>query len=595
LIKNKKFLSEKLSDIPDKLDAYNLLPEINNINSLTELEDLVNINENNLNLIDLKHGKKEQIKEEHKKIKEIGEDDVSIELETDNLFVYIPTSEAGSKYYGSGTRWCTASNTRNMYKSYSKKGPLYIIQSKKNKEDKYQLHFVTEQFMNNKDKPINIFFLLKHFNDIKLTNFINCLRKKKFIEIKKNGENKVIIRLETDNLFVFTPFNKAGYKYYGYDTMWDVSYENIQSKFLYIVQSKKNKEDKYLLNLNFKSLINANNDILTISALLEHFKDKKLTYFIKKIISQFIDDNVVEFYNIDFFNIDNIFLNMTKIQVNSIEDINSELFSKLTNLQWLTFDNEFNQPIGNSLSKFINLEQITFGYEFNQLIGNSLSKLINLKQLKFGCEFNQPIGNSLSKLINLEQLTFGCNFNKPIGESLYGLVNLRQLTFGYSLIYNSIFENQFNQPLDNSLFKLINLEQLTFGKAFNQPLENSLSKLINLKQLQFGCDFNQPIGNSLYGLIKLEQLTFGNKFNQPIGNSLSELINLKQLTFDDEFNQPIGNSLSKLINLKQLKFGYRFKQPLVESLLKLTKNDDNDDDDRISNSDDDDYYLRKNG
>ena len=94
---------------------------------------------------------------------------------------------------------------------------------------------------------------------------------------------------------------------------------------------------------------------------------------------------------------------------------------------------------------------------FNQQLSDSFSKLVNLEQLTFGKYFNHPLTDSLSNLINLQFLTFGIAFNHPLTDSLSNLINLQKLTFGM----------YFNQPLSNSLSNLINLEQLTFGMYFN--------------------------------------------------------------------------------------------------------------------------------
>jgi hypothetical protein len=65
----------------------------------------------------------------------------------------IPKTEKASCALGKGTRWCTASSDSNMFKSYSKDGPLYIWRDKNGK--KYQFHWKSYQFMDAKDRPIS--------------------------------------------------------------------------------------------------------------------------------------------------------------------------------------------------------------------------------------------------------------------------------------------------------------------------------------------------------------------------------------------------------------------------------------------------------
>jgi len=98
--------------------------------SLADLEQFIKTNEDNLLKIDKKNQSKRKTNEVHKIIKEEGESDVNIILDTPNLIVYNPTTESGAKFYGRGTRWCTAANNSNMFCYYNNEGPLYIIQSK---------------------------------------------------------------------------------------------------------------------------------------------------------------------------------------------------------------------------------------------------------------------------------------------------------------------------------------------------------------------------------------------------------------------------------------------------------------------------------
>lgn len=79
--------------------------------------------------------------------------DVDKVYEDDEWLILIPKTEEAAKYYGKGTRWCTAANYNNMFKYYNQDGPLYINIDKDTNE-KYQFHFESEQFMDSSDAPI---------------------------------------------------------------------------------------------------------------------------------------------------------------------------------------------------------------------------------------------------------------------------------------------------------------------------------------------------------------------------------------------------------------------------------------------------------
>jgi hypothetical protein len=87
-------------------------------------------------------------------------------FENDAVRIVVPEDQNAACYYGQGTRWCTAARTSsNYFNHYNKDGPLYILLPKKPKHDgeKYQLHFASEQFMDENDYNVeNIVNLLEH-------------------------------------------------------------------------------------------------------------------------------------------------------------------------------------------------------------------------------------------------------------------------------------------------------------------------------------------------------------------------------------------------------------------------------------------------
>ena len=84
-----------------------------------------------------------------------AKNDIDKVYEDENWFVIIPKSMDASCYWGNGTEWCTATRNEenNQFKHYSDQGPLYININKQTK-DKYQFHFETHSFMNQKDEGI---------------------------------------------------------------------------------------------------------------------------------------------------------------------------------------------------------------------------------------------------------------------------------------------------------------------------------------------------------------------------------------------------------------------------------------------------------
>jgi hypothetical protein len=75
-----------------------------------------------------------------------------------DIRVIIPEDQTAACYYGQGTKWCTAAQNNNMFSRYHQEGEMYIIIPKKPAYpgEKYQFHFQTKQFMDEKDHRVNL-------------------------------------------------------------------------------------------------------------------------------------------------------------------------------------------------------------------------------------------------------------------------------------------------------------------------------------------------------------------------------------------------------------------------------------------------------
>ena len=80
-----------------------------------------------------------------------------------NVRIIVPEDEAAACFWGQGTRWCTAATqSSNYFNEYNSQGPMYILLPKnaQHNGEKYQLHFYSGQFMDEKDDPIDPYNLL---------------------------------------------------------------------------------------------------------------------------------------------------------------------------------------------------------------------------------------------------------------------------------------------------------------------------------------------------------------------------------------------------------------------------------------------------
>lgn len=98
-------------------------------------------------------------------IEALDSNEYEVKHNGDSWFVIIPKSEKAASYLGVNTEWCTAwgnyslnpdhKDRSNRFSSYSPQGPLYIIINKENENDKYQLHFPSNQLKNPADNEIS--------------------------------------------------------------------------------------------------------------------------------------------------------------------------------------------------------------------------------------------------------------------------------------------------------------------------------------------------------------------------------------------------------------------------------------------------------
>jgi GNAT superfamily N-acetyltransferase/2'-5' RNA ligase len=78
-----------------------------------------------------------------------------------------PKSQKAACFFGINTRWCTAATEgRNYFEHYNKDGPLYIVLVKADNK-RYQLHFQSDSYMDERDRPINTWDLTDSYPVLK--------------------------------------------------------------------------------------------------------------------------------------------------------------------------------------------------------------------------------------------------------------------------------------------------------------------------------------------------------------------------------------------------------------------------------------------
>jgi hypothetical protein len=152
----------------------------------------------------------EHDQQKHEDMFAISEADKLIDIsnEEGSIVVYWLKTEAAAKYYGRGTKWCTAAKSNNQFKHYNKYGKIYMIQidekgkkthnEKGKKSHKYQIHVESDQFMNERDEPVDIDTFLKYIEPIdKNKLFFIWIVKTYFCILSDNGETITIKKINS--------------------------------------------------------------------------------------------------------------------------------------------------------------------------------------------------------------------------------------------------------------------------------------------------------------------------------------------------------------------------------------------------------------
>jgi len=95
-----------------------------------------------------------------------GPEHVNIIYNSPTMKVLQLKSKQAACYFGKNTKWCTAARNNNMYDTYAKQGPIFIVLVKK-ENVRFQLHFESNQFMNEKDQSVDMMELGDKYPELK--------------------------------------------------------------------------------------------------------------------------------------------------------------------------------------------------------------------------------------------------------------------------------------------------------------------------------------------------------------------------------------------------------------------------------------------
>ena len=164
---------ETLLRIHYKLKLHRALPA--ELSDIGKVKDKASITRFYNNI--LRHFNALQVKKGEAEGTQLSKGDAEEVFSNSEMRVVVPKDKEAACYYGQGTQWCTAStSSSNYFDTYNNDGPLYIIIPKNahHEGEKYQLHFESNQHMNENDGAISIVRLFKdRFKEQSSFDFFN--------------------------------------------------------------------------------------------------------------------------------------------------------------------------------------------------------------------------------------------------------------------------------------------------------------------------------------------------------------------------------------------------------------------------------------
>ena len=386
-----------------------------------------------------------------------------------------PTTEEGACYYGKGTRWCTAATeSENMFEEYNKEGPLYIIQPKtpgRGGREKYQLHFETDGFMNEKDEEVELTEIYKKYPEILV------LRKysPKILSgmIKKGDDLEKLLSLTKDSPITD---DEASLLF---------NSEKVDEKILNYLLDNFNVKNKTVLDKETFKLLKEKDMLDKITVLkLSHVRVDEILHSLYKLKNlrelsltnnriSVLPESIGSLSNLEILDLSNYTIwngqkNVFK-HTNKISEI-PDFIGNLSNLEILRLDNNQIRELPESIGKLSNLKRLQLPYNKLSELPESISKLSNLKTLDIPSNQISEIPDFIGNLSNLEYLRLHNNQIRELPESISKLSNLK--TF-------DIHHNQISE-IPDSIGNLSNLEYLRLDNNQISKIPSTLEKLTNL-------------------------------------------------------------------------------------------------------------------
>ena len=550
----KSYLSGSINNVEDissrlkpAIDDFEWLKKNNKIDRKIKLQQLNGLK----GLEDFLDQHEEDLQEKRGELADVEKRRQGGELIYDGKDIKIikPTTKEGACYYGKGTRWCTAATqSMNMFETYNTQGPLYIIQSKnpgRDGREKYQLHFVTKSFMDEKDEPVELAELYEKYPEIIV------LRKytpKLLISLIKGDDLETLLRLTKDNPVTDAEANL----FFDNETVRENIFNHLVNEV--DLQNIKISNREILEWFERKDMLDRVTQLYLV-----YIKTSELTNILHKLGNLQILDlsgNQMSELPDSVGNLSN--LRELDLHFNNIRELPDSIGS-LKNLKVFNLSSNRIRELPDSIGGLKNLQDLDLSYNQIGELPESIGGLKNLQDLNLSSNRIRELPESIGSLKGLQTLDLSFNNLNTLPPTIGELKSLQTL---------NLSNNQIN-VLPDSLHKLSNLGELYLHNNQISKLPDSIGNLSNLQILNLGSNEISELPPTIGGLKSLQTLDLSfNKLNK-LPPTIGELKKLED--FNPSYNQlsKLPPIIGELRNLRKLNVQGNKLETLPTSLKKL--------------------------
>lgn len=430
---------------------------------------------------------------------DIQNGNISVLLNNDKWIVLIPHNKNMSCKYGVGTKWCTAHPDHNAWDSY-KDDKLYILLDVKNNlKPTYQFHFLTNQFMDVNDSPIDIKEFFEDNLDVFDAIFSNVKNKINKEELLSTKELNYLPKYYLDKYLTYFKndlINKLNHRDI-FELENDTEFKNVYVGF-----------DEYNMTIPYSDTIRIDNFMVEeFIEYLDLYDDSYINFFVGK--ETLIDD-------LESLYMHNNHIRFANGELNTESEFYRILYDLLESSEKIKIDNKFDQL--NKLTKLnIKLKRIE-------------DYISILETLNIINDFeNELIKLSITEKANhLEKL-----LKKETSEFPYFCDNYYGLEFNIDNVKEYITKNP----------NILNLEQILIN---TKKLAQDTFTHENYTDLKYSTDYNTDNMSKLL-IDKLSEVindieTYGNESTYVIGSE--EII--KARNYLNKINLNIGSTISNI-------------------------------------------------